>query len=395
MKEEKHERKKYLTINSGSSSIKFKLFQDEEEILSGMCDAIGLQHSKFIIKTKQSNQLSNQEKILNIQNHEQGIKIILEKIVNQKQDINQITAIIHRVVHGGEQFRETIIITNEILKKIKELNNLAPLHNPVNIKGIEIMKKILPDKVNLAVFDTAFHSTIPQYAYLYGIPYEYYEKDLIRKYGFHGTSHKYVIQEALKKYPFAKKIISCHLGNGSSITACLDGKSIENSMGFTPLEGLIMGTRSGDLDPAIVLEIMKREKITIEEMNNILNKKSGLFGLSQFTSDMRKLHETENQENSKRAIETFCYRIKKYISSYIGILNGVDIIIFTGGIGENAYYIREKVLQNLDFIGIKIDKEANQKNKEEISDKDSKVKILIIPTNEELQMVREAKQILD
>ncbi len=379
-----------LTINCGSSSIKFKVFDDDNELISGLVDAISLENSKIEYKINSEKQVINEK----IANHSEGIKKIL-KILDETIKLNTINAVAHRVVHGGEEFKETTIINDKVLNKLKELIPLAPLHNPLNILGIEELSKALKDVPQVAVFDTAFHSTIPKHAYLYGIPYKYYEEYEIRRFGFHGTSHRYVSSEALKLFPSIKKIISCHLGNGASITAIKDGRSIDTSMGFTPLEGLVMGTRCGDIDPSIVTFLMEKENLSIEQINRILNKESGLLGLSGISSDMRVLLENQNKERIATTIKVFLYRVTKYIGAYAAALNGVDAIIFTGGMGENNAYLRSEILKSLTYLGIEIDKNANQQNKIVISSEKSKVKVLVIKTNEELQMAREAKALLE
>ncbi|MDN5328096.1 MAG: acetate kinase [Candidatus Woesearchaeota archaeon] len=380
-----------LTINCGSSSIKFRVFDDDNEIISGLVDAISLGNSKITYKF--NNEIKNIEK--KIEDHSAGIREML-KILEETIKINTIDAVAHRVVHGGEYFKESTIINEEVLQKLKELIPLAPLHNPKNILGIEEISKHLEEIPQIAIFDTAFHSTIPKKAYIYGIPYEYYEKYKIRRYGFHGTSHKFVSSEARRIFPELKKIISCHLGNGASITAIKDGKSVDTSMGFTPLEGLVMGTRCGDIDPAIIPFLMEKENLSAKQIDEILNKKSGLLGISKLSSDMRiLLSQKEENENADLAIKVFLYRVSKYIGAYAAALNGVDAIIFTGGMGENNSYLRSEILKQLTYLGIKIDENANEKNETVISSNDSKVKVLVIKTNEELEMAREARELLN
>jgi len=348
---------KILVINSGSSSIKYKLFEMPKEklISKGIIEHIGEKGSK-------------------IKDHYTGLKIILSKI-------KEISAVGHRVVHGAENFKKPILINYSVIQKIKQCSTIAPLHNPANLAGILACKKLLPKVKQVAVFDTAFHQTIPKYAYIYGLPYKYYKKWGIRKYGFHGTSHEYVAQEAarkLKKPIKGLKIITCHLGNGASITAIDKGKSIDTSMGFTPLEGLLMGTRCGDIDPALITYIMRKEKLKISQIDDILNKESGLKGVSGISNDMRILEEEAKKGNqrAKLAIDIFIYRIKKYIGAYLAILQGVDAIVFTAGIGENQKRIRKKICQGL-FSSLK-----------------KKPKILVIPTDEELMIARQTFQLI-
>jgi acetate kinase len=343
---------KILVINCGSSSIKYKLFQMPQERLvsKGLIEHIGEKGSK-------------------IGDHYTGLKIILGKI-------NSVNAIGHRVVHGAEKFRRPVLINNQVIRKIRQCCSIAPLHNPANLAGILACKKLLAGKKQVAVFDTAFHQTIPDYAYTYGLPYEYYKKFGIRKYGFHGTSHEYVAGEAARilKKPLEKlKIITCHLGNGCSITAVDKGKSIDTSMGFTPLEGLIMGTRCGDIDPALVTYIMRKAKISIPQIEDILNKTSGLKGISGASNDMRILESRAKSGNrrAKLAIDIFTYRIKKYIGAYSAIMNGLDVLVFTAGIGENQKRIRDKISKGI------------------FSCLNKKPKVLVIPTDEELMIARQ------
>ncbi len=382
-----------LTINSGSSSIKFQLFDGEEPLLRGICDAIGLENSGISLEKPDNKDEPPEKEEKRIPNHETALKEILNS-VKSFCDLSSISAVAHRVVHGGEAMREPIVVGTHELEEIRKLNNLAPLHNPHNILGIETMMKLLPSVKNIAVFDTAFHSTLPEEAFLYALPYEFYKEKKIRKYGFHGTSHAFVSKEAARILGSQKaRIITCHLGNGASIAAVKEGKSIDTSMGMTPLEGLAMGTRSGDTDPAVVLSIAK-DIGSPEAADKLLNKQSGLLGLSGISSDMRILHENESQEGAKRAMSVFSYRIVKYIGAYTAAMNGVDAIAFTGGIGENAWYIREKVLQHFAFLGLQLDPEKNKRSEQEISAPGSSVRVLVISTNEELEMAREAAAML-
>jgi len=348
---------KILVINSGSSSIKYQLFNmpQEKMVKKGIIERIGEYNSK-------------------VKNHYEGIKIILKKLEG-------FSAVGHRVVHGAEEFRQPTLINERVIKKIIDCNKLAPLHNPANLAGIQACKELLGDMLQLAVFDTAFHQSLPEHVYLYGLPYEYYKKFGIRKYGFHGTSHEYVVAESAKilKRPLETlRIVSCHLGNGCSIAAIKNGKSIDTSMGFTPLEGLVMGTRCGDLDPAVVIFLQDRLNLSPKRIDEILNKKSGLKGISGLSNDMRRLSNQANRGNKKArlAIEIFVYRIKKYIGAYIAILGGIDALVFTAGIGENQRSIRQKITKSL-FLSLK-----------------KEPKVLVIPTNEELMIARQCYKIV-
>ena len=378
-----------LVLNSGSSSLKYQLINNKV-LVKGHIDGIGLKTCVYKYKIKKS--LKEKCKI---KNHNQAVKLVLKTI---KQVINQkeINAIGHRVVHGGEYYSKAVKITSKVMRTIKGLNELAPLHNPPNLAGIKACKKVFPKIPQVAVFDTAFHQSIPKKAYLYGIPIKYYEKFGIRKYGFHGTSHKYVMLEAkkiLKKK--SVNLITCHLGNGSSITAIEKNKSIDTSMGFTPLQGLMMGTRSGDVDPAIITFLCKKLKKKPEEITSILNKESGLLGIDGY-SDVRTIHEKALKGNKKciLGLDMFAYRVTEYIGSYIGIMKKVDAIVFTGGIGEGAYYLRELICKRLENVGVKLDKRKNKQHSTTISTKNSKIKVLVIPTNEELMIAQETKEII-
>lgn len=396
---------KILVINTGSSSLKYQLIQTEDEtvLAKGLCDRIGLDHS-FIKHTNKGNAPIVLEEDLS--NHKKAVKRVIELLINPKngviKDASEISAVGHRVVHGGEKFHDSVKIDEEVLKAINECSELAPLHNPPNIVGIEACKNIMPSTPMVAVFDTAFHQTMPQHAFLYALPYEMYEKYKVRKYGFHGTSHKYVAQRAAKMLgkPFESvNIISCHLGNGASVCAIKNGKSIETSMGFTPLAGLAMGTRSGTIDPAVICYLMEKEKMNLHQINDFLNKKSGVLGISGVSSDFRDLDAAveEGNERAKLAIDIFCYRVKKYIGEYIAVLGSADAIVFTAGIGENNPAIRKRVTDNMEFLGIKIDDKIQQNimgMEADISAIDSKVKIFVIPTNEELAIARETAKLL-
>lgn len=383
---------KILVINSGSSSIKSTLFdftksvsgkESQTEIAKALVDGIGLKSCKFIFEKLTKTTVKNNEKC-RITSHEAGVKLILETLLKTKciQGLNEISAVGHRVVHGGEKYTKSTILNSKILKEIEKLSSLAPLHNPANLASIHACQKLLPQAKEVAVFDTAFHQTMPEKAYLYALPKEFYKKYQIRRYGFHGTSHKYVINEALKILKkssprlTAPKIISCHLGNGSSITASIAGKSIDTTMGFTPLEGLPMGTRSGSIDPGIILHLANNLKFTPKEIDEILNHKSGLLALSQVSSDMRDIY-GQSLKSNKQAIltlEILSYQIAKYCGSFAAAMSGLDCLIFTGGIGENAFYIRDKVSAYLKFLHIK--------------------KTLVIPTNEEKQIALETTALL-
>lgn len=382
---------KSLVLNSGSSSVKFQVFEEEESMLSGLCDSIGLENS--FIKYKFNGE--KEEIKIVLRNHEEALNKVIEILI-EKNLLEGIERIIHRAVHGGEEFKETILITQDLILKMKKLIPLAPLHNPANIEGMELMDKLLPGIKQYAVFDTAYHSTLPERAYLYPVPYSWYKEHGVRRYGFHGSSHEYVINEAIKLLEKENsKIISCHLGNGASICAAENGKSVDTSMGMTPLEGVMMGTRSGTIDPGIIEYIMEKTNMTCKEITKILNKESGLKGVSEITSDMRPLEENmETCEKSKRAMEVYLQRLTRIIGAHIGTLGGVDAIVFTGGAGEKSPVIRKYVAEKFEFLGIILDEEKNKKNFEgEITKSTSKVKIFVIPTNEELQMVRNAVKV--
>lgn len=380
---------KILVINSGSSSLKFKLFEKTNEIAEGHIDGINLKKCKFTFKNKEK----NTEEITKVKTHEKALELALKTLISTKtiETLKEITAVGHRVVHGGEKYINATIIDTKVIKKIKELEELAPLHNPKNLEGILACKKMLAKTKQVAIFDTAFYQSLEQKAYLYGLPYEWYEKHGIRKYGFHGTNHEYVIKKAEKLLKNKKlKIVSCHLGNGSSITASKNGKSIDTSMGFTPLDGVIMGTRCGSIDPSIILYIGKKLKLKPEKINEILNNESGLKGLSKISSDMRDIYERylKKDKFAKLSIELLSYQVAKHIGAYTAALNGIDCIIFTGGMGEKAFYVREKVCEYFEHLGLKLDKKNNTNSTETISDKKSKIKVLIITANEE-EMIAE------
>ena len=388
-----------LVINCGSSSLKFQLINSEsEEVLAkGLCERIGIDGRLTYQPEGGEKEISDKA----MPTHTEAIQFVIDALTNEKtgvvKSLDEIGAVGHRVVHGGEKFANSVVITDEVVKAIEECNDLAPLHNPANLIGISACQKLMPGTPMVAVFDTAFHQTMPEKAYLYGLPYEYYEKYAVRRYGFHGTSHSFVSKHAAQFLGLDldnSKIIVAHLGNGASISAVLNGKCVDTSMGLTPLEGLVMGTRSGDMDPAIMEYIAKKEDLDIAGVMNVLNKKSGVLGLSKnLSSDFRDLEEGMNNGNkyAKAAMEVFCYRVAKYIGSYVAAMNGVDAISFTAGIGENAGTVRKMVVSYLGYLGITLDEEANKKRGEDlvISTADSKVKVAVIPTNEELAIARE------
>ena len=395
---------KVLVVNSGSSSIKYRLFDmDNETVLAkGLIERIGIEGSKISHYPTGKETL---KKEIEIPDHRKGIEILIESLLNDKYgvltSISEISAVGHRVVHGGEKYSGSVLINEDVINTLNEYTELAPLHNPANILGIKVCQELLPDIPQVGVFDTAFHQSIPEQAFLYGLPYYYYKKYRIRRYGFHGTSHKYVAQKAsemLGQNINELKIISCHLGNGSSITAVKEGKSIDTSLGFGTISGVIMGTRCGDIDPAIIPYLMEKEKISINEMNDILYRKSGFIGLSEgVSSDMRDLEEESIRENeSSKTLDVLFYGIKKYIGAYTAIMNGLDVLVFTAGIGENSPLLREKVCTDMDFLGIKFDNKKNdglKGKKAIISADDSKVAVLVIPTNEELMIAIDTAEI--
>ena len=397
---------KVLVLNCGSSSIKYKLFDmDHKEVIAqGGIERIGLQGSflKFTLPNGEKKVLEK-----DIPEHTVGVEFILDTLPSPEygaiKSLNEINAVGHRMVHGGEKFSESVLLTQEVLDAFTACNDLAPLHNPANLKGVNAISAILPNVPQIGVFDTAFHQTMPDYAYLYAIPYELYKKYGVRRYGFHGTSHRYVSQrvcEFLGVNPEGKKIITCHIGNGGSITAVKDGKSIDTSMGLTPLEGLMMGTRSGDIDAGAVTFIMEKENLTAAGVSDLLNKKSGVKGIFGVSSDMRELEAAVAAGNNKMADLTenmYFYRIKKYIGAYAAVLGGVDIIVFTGGVGENQASCRSGACEGLEYMGVKLDLEKNKVRGEEavISADDSKVKVVVIPTDEELMIASDTMAILN
>ncbi len=387
---------KVIAINAGSSSLKFQLFEmpNEEVITKGLIERIGLKDSIFTISVNGE----KVEEVTDIPDHAVAVKMLLNKLTESGiiKSLEEINGIGHRVVHGGEEFNDSVLITDEVLTKIEELSELAPLHNPANITGIRAFQQVLPNVPAVAVFDTAFHQTMPESSFLYSLPYEYYKEYGIRKYGFHGTSHKYVSERAaeLLGRPLEQlRLISCHLGNGASIAAIEGGKSIDTSMGFTPLAGVTMGTRSGNIDPALIPFIMEKTGNNADEVLDILNKKSGMLGVSGFSSDLRdiELEAEKGNERAELALEVFGNRIHKYIGSYASRMYGVDAIIFTAGIGENSQAIRARVLQGLEFMGVYWDPALNKTRGEEafINYPHSPVKVIVIPTNEEVMIARD------
>ena len=387
-----------FVVNCGSSSLKYQLINSdtEEVIAKGLCERIG-------IDGRLTHKPTGKEQVVKevaMPDHKSAVSYVLEELTDPTagviKDLSEIDAVGHRIVHGGEKFAQSVVITDDVMKAIEECNDLAPLHNPANLIGISACKALMPEVPMVAVFDTAFHQTMPKKAYLYGLPYEYYEDYKIRKYGFHGTSHSFVSKRLLQiigKENGDSKVIICHLGNGSSITAVQNGKSVDTSMGFTPLDGLIMGTRSGSIDPAVVQYIAGKKDYTIDEVLNVLNKQSGVEGISGVSSDFRDLDAAsmEGNERATVALDMFAYRAAQYIGSYVASMNGVDAIAFTAGIGENNFKVRKAICDYLGYLGITIDEQANAVRGEEIrlSTEDSKVAVYVIPTNEELAIARE------
>ncbi len=394
-----------LVINCGSSSLKFQLINAETEqcIAKGLCERIGIDGSMISYQPVGG---EKEKTVTPMPDHVEAIRLVLEALTNPAtgavKSLEEIDAVGHRIVHGGEKFTQSAVIDDEVMKAIEDCNELAPLHNPANLIGINACKKLMPGVPMVAVFDTAFHQTMPEEAYLYGIPYDYYKNYKLRRYGFHGTSHSYVSKRTAEflgqKYE-DMKIIVCHLGNGASISAVKNGKCVDTTMGLTPLEGLIMGTRSGDIDPAIMEFIAHKEGKNIDEIMTILNKKSGVLGLSDnLSSDFRDIEDGyfAGDENAVRAMKSFCYKVAKYVGSFTAAMNGVDAIAFTAGVGENGPIIRTLVCEYLGYLGIALDEEANHKRGEDIviSTADSKTKVLVIPTNEELAIARETARLV-
>ncbi len=388
-----------LVINCGSSSLKFQLINAETEavLAKGLCERIGIEGSQLVYQPAGG---EKEKTLADMPGHTQAVQMVLDALVNEKtgviKSLDEIGAVGHRLVHGGEKFACSTVITEEVIAAVESCNDLAPLHNPANLIGVRACQELMPGVPMVGVFDTAFHQTMPEKAYLYGLPYEYYDKYKVRRYGFHGTSHSYVSKRAaeLAGRPYDQlKTIVCHLGNGASVCAVQDGKSVDTSMGLTPLEGLLMGTRSGDIDPGVMEYIAKKEDKDIYQIMEILNKKSGVFGVSGISSDFRDLEAAAEKGDHAgvRALEAFEYRVAKYIGAYAAAMNGVDVICFTAGVGENGPDTRKAICDYLGFMGVEIDDEANKVRGEErlISTADSKIKVYCLPTNEELAIARE------
>ncbi len=394
---------KVLVVNCGSSSIKYQLFNmsDESVLAKGLVERIGLEGAVL------THQPAGKDKVVitgDISNHSVGIKLVLEALTDANHGViasmKEIVAVGHRVVHGGEKFADSVLITPDVMRALEECIEMAPLHNPPNILGINACAELMPGVPQVGVFDTAFHQTMPKAAFLYGLPYEAYEKYGVRRYGFHGTSHKYVSQRAaemMRQHMSNLRIITCHLGNGSSLAAIKYGKAIDTSMGFTPLEGLVMGTRCGEIDPAIIPFLMKKEGMTPDQMDEYLNKKSGVLGISGVSSDFRDIEDAagEGNERAQLALDVFAYKVRKYVGGYVASMGGVDAIVFTAGLGENSIEMRDKICNGLEYLGTRIDHEKNnvRGKAQEISVDGAKVKIFVIPTNEELVIARDTKAI--
>ena len=396
---------KILVLNCGSSSLKYQLIDmsNEEVLCVGLVERIGIEGS--VLKQEKDGVEGKLIVEQPMKNHQDAIKLVLDAVVDPQyggvKDIKEVEAVGHRVVHGGEKFAGSVLITDEVKAALEECIELAPLHNPANIMGIEACEAILPGVPMVGVFDTAFHQTMPKSSYLYGLPHELYTKYGVRRYGFHGTSHRYVSQRAaamLGKNIEDCKIITCHLGNGASVAAIDGGKSVDTSMGFTPLEGLIMGTRCGDIDAAILPFLMEKEGLDAKGLSDLMNKKSGVYGMTGISSDFRDIEDAaaHNNELAQVALESYAKKVKKYIGSYAAEMNGVDAVVFTAGVGENGIDMRADIMANMDFLGMKLDEEANKVRGKErvISTEDSKVKILLIPTNEELMIARDTLELV-
>ena len=398
---------KILVINAGSSSIKYQLFDmtNETVLAKGQADRIGIEGGNF----KQKVEGREDYKIdIQMKNHAEAVSLVIDTLTSKENGViaslSEISAVGHRVLHGGEKFSGSVIVDEKVIEAIEECCELGPLHNPANLTGIRACEQLMPGVPQVAVFDTGFHQTMPDYAYLYALPYEYYEKYRIRRYGFHGTSHRYVSMRAaamLGKKPEELNIVTCHLGNGSSIAAIKGGKCYDTTMGLTPLEGIMMGTRCGSIDPAIVPLLMKKENLSPDEIDTIMNKKSGILGVSQVTSDNRDIEEGARNGNKRyQLIESMIvHQLTKYVGAYAAAMGGVDAVVFTGGIGENNPHYRARVAKNLEFMGVKIDSAANDKAKRtsdenDVSSADAKVKVLVIPTNEELMIAKDTKELI-
>jgi len=395
---------KVLVLNSGSSSVKYQMVEPETQnfLARGVVERIGMAGAMLTHRPHDREEVRLSGEILD---HKVAIEYVLSILLSKNhgviKDKNEISAVGHRVVHGGESFSSSVLITSDVIKEISRCMDYAPLHNPPNLKGIRATQALLPDAPQVAVFDTAFHQTMPENAYMYGLPYVLYKRHGIRRYGFHGTSHLYIAHRAaeiLQRPVDQLRLVTCHLGNGSSVTAVKNGRSVDTSMGFTPLEGLLMGTRSGDLDPAIVLHIMNKEELSMHEANTMLNKHSGIQGLSGVSSDMREIEqEYEHNPRAKLAHQVFCYRLKKYIGAYSAAMGGLDAIVFTGGIGENSSLVRQNVCANMEYLGLVLDaqkNEASQNSERSIEHQNSKVQVLVIPTNEELVIALDTMKIV-
>lgn len=393
-----------LVINSGSSSIKYQYFKGGEEtpIVKGIIERVGI-YGSFIAHSKRGE--DKLKKVVPIADHKEGITLILEVLCDKEygvlESLSEIDAIGHRVVHGGESFSSSTIINNDVIKALEVCSELAPLHNPPNLHGIYAMRELLPGVPNVAVFDTAFHSTLPEYAYIYPIPYKYYKKYKIRRYGFHGTSHDYVSIEGAKllgKEREELKIITCHLGNGSSIAAIDKGVSVDTSLGFGTMCGIPMGTRAGDIDPAIITFLMEKENLSVKEINHVIYKESGLVGVSQISSDMRDIEEKamEGDKNAELSLNIYAYYVKKFIGMYAAVMNGLDVVVFTAGIGENGWEMREMILSDMEFLGIHLDKTKNKfkGDKKIVTMEKSRTKAVVIPTNEELMIARDTERLI-
>lgn len=393
-----------LVINCGSSSLKYQLIdmKNELSLAQGLVERIGMEGSALIQKVNGKDKF---ELKASMKDHRDGISHVIDALLHKEhgviKDVSEIKAVGHRVVHGGEKYSKSVIIDDEVMEDLVEFSALAPLHNPPNIIGINAVRELMPNIKMVAVFDTAFHQTMTEKAFLYALPYELYEEDNIRRYGFHGTSHRYVAERTaqIMGKPFEDlKIITCHLGNGSSITAVDKGKSVDTSMGFTPLEGLVMGTRCGDIDPAIIPYLMDNKGLSSDEVSDLMNKESGVLGISGVSSDFRDIEDAASKGNKRAqmALDVFHYRVKKYIGEYIAVMNGVDAIVFTAGVGENGVETREEITNNLEYLGIELDKDRNNvRSKETLISKDSsKVKVFVIPTDEELMIARDTLELV-
>lgn len=395
---------KILVINCGSSSLKYQLFNmdDHSVMAKGIVERIGIEGSKL---KHTATGMDSVEMAQSIPDHNKAVEIVLSMLVDKEygviSDVSEISAVGHRVLHAGQKYTSSVVVTEDVKNVVRECFDLGPLHNPANLIGIEACEKAMPGTPNVAVFDTAFHQTMPEKAYTYAIPYEYYEKYGVRRYGFHGTSHAYVSAKAIDFAGLDKdnsKVIVCHIGNGGSCSAVVNGKCVDTSMGLTPLEGLVMGTRSGDIDPAVIQFIAHKEGKTLDEMIDILNKKSGVLGISGVSSDFRDLTTAANEGNERAriALDTYSYRIAKYIGAYTAAMNGVDAIVFTAGVGENNGFLRRDICEYLGYLGVELDEEANSKRGEDmiISTANSKVKVMVLPTNEELKIAQETEALI-